>query len=49
MVILIVFELDASAAGRLVNGLLHAVGDGVGIHDHFAVDIAGGTAGSLRQ
>ena len=49
MVVLVVFELDASSASRLVDGFLHAVGDGVGIHDHLAVDITGGTTGSLCQ
>ena len=49
MVLLVVVQLLDAAARGLVDGLLHRAGDGVGIHDHAAVDIAGGTTGRLYQ
>ena len=46
---LVVFLLFGAAAGRFPDGLIHALGHGVGIHDDQAVDVAGGAAGGLRE
>ena len=45
----VVFQLLFAAAVGLVDGQLHAFRNFVGIHDDHAVNIAGGTSGSLRQ
>ena len=46
---LVVFHLLLSAPVGFVDGLLHGLGDRVGIHDHQTVDVAGGPAGGLGQ
>ena len=46
---LVVLHLFGSAPVCLSYGLIHGFGDGVGIHYHHAVHIAGGSAGGLRQ
>ena len=46
---LVVFLLFGAAACSFADGFLHAVRDGIGIHDDQTVDVAGGTAGGLRE
>ena len=45
----VVTKLLVAAACSFFDGLPHAVGDVVGIHDDTPVDVAGCTAGSLRK
>ncbi len=45
----VVSHLLGPAPVGLFDGALHAVGNLVGIHDYFAIDISGGAACSLRQ
>ena len=45
----IVFQLDASAAGSLINRFLHAVCDVVCIHDYLSVHVSGSSASCLGQ
>ena len=49
MVCLVVCHLDAAAAVGLVYGGLHSSGDGIAIHNRFAVHVACGTPYRLRQ
>ena len=49
VVVAVVFQLNTAAAVGLVDGALHALGDGVGVHDDLTVDIAGCAASGLRQ
>ena len=46
---LVVGVLDGAAAGGLVYGHLHGVGDRVGVHDDGAVLVTGGAADGLDQ
>ena len=46
---LVISHLFGTAAGGLVDGLAHGIGDGVGIHNDLALGISGGTTSSLRQ
>ena len=45
----VVTKLLFAAAFSFFDGLPHAVGDVVGIHDDTPVDVAGCTTGSLRK
>ena len=45
----VVGDLFFAAAFGFVDGVLHGVGDFVGVHDDFAGDIAGGTADGLDE
>ena len=47
--LLVVAELQLPPALRLGDGPAHRVGDLVGVHDHLAVDVAGGPADRLDQ
>ncbi len=46
---LVVGDLLGPAPLGLVDGLLHRLGDGVGVHVHLAGDVAGGAADGLNQ
>ena len=46
---LVVLLLLGAATGRFADGFIHGAGDGIGIHYHQAVDVAGGTAGGLGE
>ncbi len=46
---LVVFLLFGAAACGFADGFLHAVRDGIGIHDDQTVDVAGGSACGLRE
>ena len=48
-VLLVVGLLPRAAALGLADGRAHRVGHDVGVHDHAAVDVAGGAAGRLNQ
>src|SRR4030095_14306504 len=48
-VLFVIGALLGAAALGLVEGLLHRVGDAVGVEDDAAVDVAGGAAGGLDQ
>lgn len=48
-VLLVIFQLQAAAAVGLVDGLLHRLRNGIGIHDDLAVNVTGGTAGRLGK
>ena len=47
--VVVVLELYLASASRLVDGLLHTVRYGVGIHYNLAVDVSGSASGCLRQ
>ena len=47
--LLIVSQLFFAAAVGFINGLLHAFGNAVGIHDDFSVDVTGSASGRLCQ
>ena len=49
MMLLVISQLFDSPSVGLVNGLLHTLGDSVGIHDYFSVDISSGASCGLGQ
>ena len=45
----VVLHLFLPSSCGFIDGLLHATGDTVGIHNHFTMHVAGSTAGGLRK